>query len=71
MRAEGGDGLVYAVASFTKARYEKPVELFKKPPPPPQGMGAPGGGGISGLENLPPDVRQKLEASLKQQGLGQ
>jgi hypothetical protein len=71
VRAEGGDGLVYAVASFTKARYEKPVELFKKPPPPPQGMGAPGGGGISGLENLPPDVRQKLEASLKQQGLGQ
>jgi hypothetical protein len=30
-----------------------------------------GGGGISGLENLPPDVRKKLEASLKQQGLGQ
>lgn len=68
VRAEGGDGLVYAVSSFTKGRYEKPVELFKKPPPPPPGMG---GGGISGLENLPPDVRKKLEASLKQQGLGQ
>lgn len=71
VRAEGSDGLVYAVAAFTKGRYEKPVELFKKPPPPPPGMGGPGAGGISGLENLPPDVRKKLEASLKQQGLGQ
>ncbi len=68
----GGDGLVYAINSFNKGRYDKPVELFKKPPAPPPGMGGMGGmgGGMSGLENLPPDVRKKVEASLKQQGLG-
>lgn len=67
VKALGGDGLVYAVARFTKGRYDKPVELFKKPAPPPQGMG--GMGGMNGLESLPPDVRKKLEASMKQQGL--
>ena len=68
----GADGLVYAINSFNKGRYDKPVELFKKPPAPAPGMGGMGGmgGGMSGLENLPPDVRKKLEASLKQQGLG-
>jgi hypothetical protein len=66
VKALGSDGLVYAVTTFSKGRYEKPLELFKKPPTPPQGIGGPGG--ISGLENLPPEVRKKLEASLKQQG---
>jgi len=67
----GADGLVYAVNGPSKARYNTPLELFKKPPAPPPGMGGMGGGGgMSGLENLPPDVRKKLEASLKQQGLG-
>ncbi len=61
------DGLVYVVNAFTRSRYEKPTELFKKPPAPPPGMG--GAGGMSGLENLPPDVRKKLEASLKNKGL--
>jgi single-strand DNA-binding protein len=32
---------------------------------PAPGMGGPGGGGIPGMENLPPDVRKKLEESLK------
>jgi hypothetical protein len=66
--AVGADGNVYVVNGFTRGRYEKPVELFKKPPPPPPGMGGMGGmGGIQGLEGLPPDVRKKLEESLKQQ----
>ena len=64
---KGADGLVYAVSSSLRGRYEKPVELFKKPPAPPPGMG--GMGGMQGLESLPPDVRAKLEASLKQQGM--
>jgi hypothetical protein len=67
----GADGLVYAVNAPSKARYNTPLELFKKPAAPPPGMGGMGGGGgMSGLESLPPDVRKKLEASLKQQGLG-
>ncbi|MDP2339562.1 MAG: DUF4340 domain-containing protein [Deltaproteobacteria bacterium] len=66
---KGADGLVYVVNSFTRGRYEKPTELFKKPAAPPPGMG--GAGGMSGLESLPPDVRKKLEASLKNKGLPQ
>jgi hypothetical protein len=65
---KGADGLVYAVSSNLRGRYEKPVELFKKPPAPPPGMGG-GMGGMQGLESLPPDVRAKLEASMKQQGM--
>jgi hypothetical protein len=61
----GVDGAGYAIAAFQKTRYEKPAELFKKPPPPPN-MG--GGGMPSGLEGLPPDVRKKLEASMRQAG---
>lgn len=73
VKALGSDGLVYVVGAFAKGRYEKPADLFKKPPAPPPGMPGMGGGGggISGLESLPPDVRAKLEASLKQQGLQQ
>ena len=69
----GADGLVYVANASAGARYEKPLELFKKPPPPPQGGmggGMGGMGGMQGLESLPPDVRAKLEASLKAQGMG-
>ena len=64
---KGADGLVYVVNSFTRSRYEKPIDLFKKPAAPPPGMG--GLGGMQGLESLPPDVRKKLEASLKNKNL--
>lgn len=64
---KGADGMVYVASSFSKSRYEKPTDLFKKPAAPPPGMNAPGG--MQGLESLPPDVRKKLEASLKNQGL--
>jgi hypothetical protein len=66
----GADGRVYVAAAGVRTRYEKPVELFKAPPPPPPGMGGMGGlggKGLSGLESLPPDVRKKLEESLKKQ----
>jgi len=63
--AKGGlDDLVYAVPAFAKTRFEKPAELFKKPPAPPSGMGGMPGH-IPGMENLPPDVRKKLEESMK------
>ena len=61
--AKGGvDDLTYVVAAFTRNRLDKPYDLFKKPPTPPQGMGQ--HGGIPGMENLPPDVRKKLEESM-------
>ncbi len=52
---------VYAIARFAKDRFDKPLDLFKRVERP--AMAGPGG--MSGLENLPPDVRKKLEASLK------
>jgi hypothetical protein len=59
----GLDDLTYVVAAFTRNRFDKPADLFKKPPePPPMAKGP---GGIPGMENLPPDVRKKLEESLK------
>ena len=67
--AKNGDGFVYAIAQFQKARYEKPAELFKAVKPPP---GAGGGlpGNIPGLENLPPELRKQLEQQLKQGAMG-
>jgi hypothetical protein len=64
----GVDDLVYVMPGFTKNRYDKVNDLFKKPPAPPPGMGGPGG--ISGMENLPPDVRKKLEEAIKKGDLG-
>lgn len=61
------DGNVLVANSYTHDRFAKPEQLFKKPPAPPPGMGGMGGKGIQGLESLPPDIRKKLEASLKQQ----
>jgi hypothetical protein len=67
--ATSGDGLVYAIGKFQKTRHEKPAELFKATERPPQdGMGGMGGGGIPGLESLPPEIRKQLEAQLKAQG---
>lgn len=57
------DDLTYVIAAFSKNRFDKPADLFKKPPSPPGG--GMGGGGMQGLENLPPDVRKKLEESIK------
>ncbi|MBI5495277.1 MAG: DUF4340 domain-containing protein [Deltaproteobacteria bacterium] len=56
------DGALYAAGEYLKKRYENGVEVFRKPKPPPN-MG--GMGGMNGLESLPPDVRKKLEAQLK------
>lgn len=61
----GADQMVYVVAGHAKKRYDKPAELFKKPSPPPGGMGGAPGGGMQGLEGLPPDVRKKLQESIK------
>lgn len=69
--ATGGiDERVYVVAGYTKRRYDRPSELFKKIGPPSgagAGGGMPGGPGSSmhGLDKLPPDVRKKLEESMK------
>jgi hypothetical protein len=56
------DKLTYAIYDAARTRFETGIELFKKPPPPP-----PSTGGMRGLENLPPDVRQKIEAQLRAQ----
>jgi len=59
------DEMTYKVGQWQRNRYAKPLELFKRPVAP-QG---PPGGGIPGMENLPPEIRKQLEAQLKQQGL--
>lgn len=59
------DALTYAVAKTDRAWLERGVELVKRLPAP----SFPQGGGIQGLEQLPPDVRAKLEAQLRQQQL--
>lgn len=67
--ARTSDGYVYDVGTYQKTRYEKPWDLFKQMAPPPGMGGMPGGGGgIPGLENLPPDIRRQLEQQLRQQG---
>jgi hypothetical protein len=53
------DSLLYAVDPWVKQRLERGVELFRKPPP------APPMGGMKGLDQLPPEIRQKLEAQLR------
>lgn len=55
------DALVYAVEPWLKQRLERGVELFRKPVRPPPGMS-----GIQGLDQLPPELRRKLEAQLGQ-----
>jgi hypothetical protein len=65
----GTDGNMYVINAFQKTRYEKPADLFKKPPAPPQGMPGMGGpGAMNGLDSLPPDVRKKLEESMRRGG---
>lgn len=57
------DGLVYAIGAPEKASLERGLELFKKHPPPDPSQ-------VRGLEQLPPELRQQLEAQLRarQQG---
>jgi hypothetical protein len=62
----GANDLVYVVPAFMRSRYDKPTEIFQKPQMPtnprnPMGIQPQ----IPGLEKLPPDVRKKLEESLK------
>ncbi|HEY1101763.1 MAG TPA: DUF4340 domain-containing protein, partial [Myxococcota bacterium] len=68
VRIKGADGLVYGAAAALRTRYTTPIALFKTPPAPPAG-GMGGMGGMGGLDSLPPDVRAKLEASMRQQGM--
>jgi hypothetical protein len=58
------DALTYAIHDAARSRFDSGVEMFKKPPAPPPNMG---GGNIRGLESLPPDVRAKIEAQMRQQ----
>ncbi len=55
------DGAVYAAAQFVRDSFSRGVEMFRKPPPMPQG------GGIQGLDQIPPEIREKLLKSLSQQ----
>lgn len=57
----GADDLVYVVGAHEKTKFDAGPLLFNRPPPPPQNMGQ-----MQGLDSLPPDVRAKLEAQLRQ-----
>ena len=58
------DALTYAVSKAERTWLEGGVELFKRRPPPPS---FPQGGGMQGLDQLPPELRAKIEAQLRQQ----
>ncbi len=55
------DDAVYAIAGSEKATWSTGAQLFNKPPPPPN-MGQ-----MQGLDQLPPEIRQKLMEQLRQQ----
>jgi hypothetical protein len=55
------DALMYAVDPWLKQRFERGIEVFRKVAPP-RNMA-----GMRGLDQLPPEIRQKLEAQLRQQ----
>jgi hypothetical protein len=63
VKGSADDGL-YAIFETEKTRFDVGLDLFKKPPPPPQFGNQ--GGGMKGLEQLPPDVRRQIEAQLRQ-----
>jgi hypothetical protein len=58
------DASTYAIFEGARSRFASGIEMFKKLPPPPANMA---GGGMRGLESLPPEVRAKIEAQLRQQ----
>lgn len=62
---QGSDGLVYRLPSYQKGRFDNALDLFKKVAPPPM----PAGGGGSGLDSLPPELRKQLEAAMRNQGM--
>ena len=55
------DDAVYAIAGSEKATWSTGAQLFNKPPPPPDL------GQMQGLDQLPPEIRQKLMEQLRQQ----
>jgi len=55
------DALTYAVDEGVRARLAQGLELFKRRPSP----GFAGAGRMQGLESLPPELRQQLEAQLR------
>jgi hypothetical protein len=55
------DPLVFVTSGADKSSWTTGAQLFNKPPPPPDF------GNMQGLEQLPPDIRQKLMEQLKQQ----
>lgn len=55
------DDLVYVVNAAEKSSFDAGPALFKAPPP------MPAHSGMQGLDSLPPDIRAKIEAQLRQQ----
>lgn len=55
------DELMYVMSASEKSSYQSGVTLFKAPPPPPPSSN------MQGLDSLPPDIRAKIEAQLRQQ----
>jgi hypothetical protein len=55
------DDGVYVISGSEKAAWSSGAQLFNKPPPPPDL------GQMQGLDQLPPEIRQKLMEQLRQQ----
>ncbi|MFO0593899.1 MAG: DUF4340 domain-containing protein [Myxococcaceae bacterium] len=67
---QGSDGLLYVAGAAEKTSLEQGVELFKRPQQhgPPRGGPGPGpGGGMTSLDQLPPEIRAQIEAQLRGQ----
>jgi len=62
--AKGEDNLLFTMNAPDKTWLSTGVDLFKRPPPSP---GFKNGMGVQGLDQLPPEIRQQLEAQLWQQ----
>ncbi len=55
------DDLVYVVSAAEKSNFDAGPAMFKAPPQMPANLG------MQGLDSLPPDIRAKIEAQLRQQ----
>jgi hypothetical protein len=66
-RARPGDGFSYTLSGGLRSRFETPLDLFRKVEALPGAGGLGNMGGAQGLENLPPDLRRRIEEAMRNQ----